>query len=109
MIKLTDFVQAKLYPNEEDVIQDALRYLLRGRPELRIQLAVYQYQTEPISLAKAAQLAGVSWPQMRQILFDHGVEPRLGPETMEEAQAEVQALRQFFLTIEGIEDVNVAR
>jgi predicted HTH domain antitoxin len=96
MLKLDDFVQAKLYPNKEDVIQDALRYLLRGRPELRIQLAIYQYQTEPISLAKAAQLAGVSWMQMGQILRDHGVAPRLGAETLQEAQDEVQALRDFF-------------
>jgi predicted HTH domain antitoxin len=98
MLKAKDFVKARLYDNEEDVIQDALRYLLRGRPELRIQLAIYRYQTEPISLAKAANLAGVSWVQMKEILLERGIQPRLGPETVEEAEAEVQALRNHFRT-----------
>ena len=56
MLKAQDFVEARLYADEEDVIQDALRHLLRGRPDLRIQLAIHRYQTEEISLAKASNL-----------------------------------------------------
>jgi len=96
MLKAQDFVEARLYENEEDVIRDALRYLLRGRPDLRVQLAIHRYQTEGISLAKAASLAGVSWVQMRDILVEHGIQPRLGPETLEEAVREVQTLRDYF-------------
>ena len=96
MLKARDFVKARLYCNEEAVIQDALRHLLRGRPDLRIQLAIYRYQTEEISLAKAAHLAGVSWAQMKDILLERGIQPRLGPETLEQAQEEVQTLREHF-------------
>ena len=91
-----DFVKARLYDSEEEVVQEALRYLLRARPELRIQLAVHCYQTEGISLAKAASLAGVSWAQMKDILLERGIQPRLGPETMEEAKKEAEVLRQHF-------------
>ncbi len=63
---------------------------------LRIQLAIHRYQTEEISLAKAAHLAGVSWAQMKDILLERGIQPRLGPETLEEAREEVQALREHF-------------
>jgi len=63
---------------------------------LRIQLAVHRYQTEEISLAKAASLAGVSWAQMKDILVERGIQPRLGPETIEEAEEEVRALRDYF-------------
>jgi predicted HTH domain antitoxin len=91
-----DFVKARLYDSEEDVLQDALRHLLRARPELRIQLAVHRYQTEAISLAKAASLAGVSWAQMKDILLERGIQPRLGQETREEAKVEVQTLRDRF-------------
>jgi predicted HTH domain antitoxin len=63
---------------------------------LRIQLAVHRYQTEEISLAKAASLAGVSWAQMKDILVERGIQPRLGPETMEEAEEEVRTLRDYF-------------
>ena len=63
---------------------------------MRIQLAVHRYQTEEISLAKAASLAGVSWAQMKDILVERGIQPRLGPETIEEAEEEVRALRDYF-------------
>ena len=62
----------------------------------RVQLAIHRYQTEEISLAKAAHLAGVSWAQMKDILLERGIQPRLGPETLEEAREEVQALREHF-------------
>jgi predicted HTH domain antitoxin len=90
-----DFVRAHLYSSEEEVVRDALRHLLRARPEARIQLAVYRYQTEELSLAKAAELAGVSWAQMKEILLEKGI-PRLGPETVEEAEEEARTLRDFF-------------
>jgi predicted HTH domain antitoxin len=98
VLKVQDFVEARLYVNEEEVIQDALRHLLRGRPDLRVQLAVHQYQTREISLAKAASLAGVSWAQMRDILLERGIQPKLGPETIKEAEQEIQALRNHFET-----------
>jgi predicted HTH domain antitoxin len=91
VLKARDFVEARLYKSEEDVIQDALRHLLRARPELRIQLAIHRYQTEKLSLAKAASMAGVSWAQMKDILLERGVQPRLGPETLEEAAALMEA------------------
>jgi predicted HTH domain antitoxin len=96
MLNIQDFVKARLYDNEEDVIQDALRHLLRGRPDLRIQLAIYRYQTEEISLAKAANVAGVSWAQMKEVLLERGIQPRLGPSTIAEAETEIQALRDHF-------------
>jgi predicted HTH domain antitoxin len=90
-----DFVEARLYDSEDEVIRDALRHLLRARPDARIQLAVYRYQTEDLSLAKAAELAGVSWAQMKEILLEQGISPRLGPETLEEAKKEAGTLRDF--------------
>lgn len=96
MVDTRTFVDARLYESEEAVIQDALRHLLRARPELRVSLAVYRYQMEDMSLAKAASLAGVSWAQMRDILLERGVQPRLGPESLAEATQEVQALRDHF-------------
>jgi len=96
MLQIEDFVKANLYNSEEAVIQDALRHLLRGRPELRIQIALYRYQHEELSLAKAAAIAGVSWAQMRDILLERGLDPALGPANLDEAQAEVDQLRDYF-------------
>jgi predicted HTH domain antitoxin len=92
MLQAKDFVQASLYQNEEAVIQDALRSLLREKPQMRTELAIHRYQTEDISLARAASLAGVSFDRMKEILVSRGIQPRLGPETEEEAQKEIQVL-----------------
>lgn len=94
MFQVQDFVKAKLYGSEDAVIQDSLRYMLQARPELRLELAVYWYQTEDISLGKAANLAGVSFEQMKEILRSRGIQLRLGPEIREEALEEVATLRR---------------
>jgi predicted HTH domain antitoxin len=88
------FVAAGLYKDDEAVVQDAVRALLTEKPQLRLEVAVHRYRTEDVSLAKAAELAGVSWQRMREILLSRGVQPRLGPETEEEALEEVAALRR---------------
>ncbi len=94
MLDIQNFVETRFYNNKEAVIQDALRHLLRARPEIRIQLAVVRYQKEDISIAKAASIAGVSWAQMKDILMEKGVSLRLGIETITEAQEDIQVLRQ---------------
>ncbi len=94
MLRVEEFLKAKLYTTEEAVIQDGLRHLLQARPELRLELAVYRYQNEDISLGKAANLAGVSFEQMKEILRQRGVQLRLGPENQKEAKDEVNALRR---------------
>ena len=95
MLELNTLVKAKLYPDDNAVLQDALRHLFRARPDLRIQVAIYRYQEEEISLAKAAALAGVSWAQMKDILLEKGIEPRLGHDNLADAEAEIQALRKY--------------
>lgn len=97
VVNVQDLVAAALYPNEETAVQDALRCLLRVRPQMRVEIAVHRYRTEQdLSLAKAASIAGVSFDQMKEILHDRGVPLRLGPTTIERAQAEVAELESWF-------------
>jgi predicted HTH domain antitoxin len=63
---------------------------------LRIKLAIYSYCTEGVSLAKAASLIGVSSAHMKDVVLERGIEPRLGAETMEEAEREVHIMREYF-------------
>ena len=78
MLQVQTLVDARLYPDEAAVVQDALRSLLSERPQLRIELAIHRYQTQDISLAKAADLARVSFDRMKTILVARGIQPRLG-------------------------------
>lgn len=91
-----ELVAAGLYESEEAVIGEALARLLEAKPELRIPLAVYVYaHDERWSVGGAAQLAGVTRWEMMEILEEHGVEPRIGPATIEEARAEAAELRRW--------------
>jgi predicted HTH domain antitoxin len=82
-------VDAKLYPDRQAVIQDALRALLREKPQLRVEMAVHRYETEDISLARAAHLAGMSFDRMKALLVERGVQLRLGPADEREARQEI--------------------
>jgi len=94
MLQTQDFVEAKLYSDEQSVIQDALRSLLQVRSALRLEMMIYRYQTGAISLGKAANLAGVSFEQMREILLGRGLELRLSVETEDEAKRDLMTLRE---------------
>lgn len=98
MLQVQTLLDARLYPNESAVIQDALRSLLSEKPQLRIELAIHRYQTQDISLAKAAHLAGVSFDRMKAILVARGIQPRLGPADEVEARAEVAAMHRILST-----------
>ncbi|HLF25362.1 MAG TPA: UPF0175 family protein [Anaerolineae bacterium] len=95
MIEPQTLVNAKLYPDENAVIQDALRSLLVEKPQLRVELAIYRYQTEDISVAKAAHLAGMSFDQMKALLVQRGVQLRLGPADDAEARQEVADMQRI--------------
>ena len=92
MITPQELVQAGLYPDEHSVIEEALRVLWQERPQLRLEWAIHQYQTQAISLAKAATVAGVSFDRMKELLIKRGIQPRLGPESVEEALQELEVI-----------------
>jgi predicted HTH domain antitoxin len=94
-VELQELVKAGVYPDADAAIQDALRVLWQERPAVRIEVAVHRYRTEGLSIAKGAALAGVSFDRMKEILAEHGVQLRLGPETLEEARAELESLRRM--------------
>ena len=94
-IELQELVKAGVYPDADTAVQEALRVLWQERPAVRINVAVHRYRTEELSAAKAAALAGVSFDRMKEILAERGVPLRLGPETLEEARAELDSLRRM--------------
>ena len=95
LVHTHDLVEARLYENEDEVIQDALRHLLSDRPDLRVSVAIHRYRTdEELSLNQAAAIAGVSLERMKEILERHDVPLRLGPATIEEAKAEIAAIEE---------------
>jgi predicted HTH domain antitoxin len=95
-IRVEDLVEAGLYESEGQAVQEALRFFLQGRPELRLQVALHRYRTdEELTLARAAALAGVSLERMKELLDRHGISLRLGPASIKEAQDEWTTLESW--------------
>ena len=93
MIQPADLIACQLYQNETDVWRDAVRALTWLRPEFKLEVAVRRYSAEEVSLAKAAQIAGLAFEEMKELLVRRGVEVRLGPETTRELDDETDVLR----------------
>lgn len=66
------------YEDEDDVLEDAVRELLRHRPALRTSLAVEKYRTGDASLNRAAELAGLSAETFKTELSDRGIDREAG-------------------------------
>ncbi|PKO22403.1 MAG: hypothetical protein CVU38_09620 [Chloroflexi bacterium HGW-Chloroflexi-1] len=94
-IELQELVRFGVYPDTETAVREAVRVLWQERPGVRIDVAVHRYRTEGLSVARAAAIAGVSFDRMKEILAERGVLLRLGPETLAEARAELDALQRI--------------
>jgi predicted HTH domain antitoxin len=92
-VELQELINSGVYPNADAAVREALRILWQERPAVRLDVAVHRYRTEELSVARAAALAGVSFDRMKDVLAERGVPLRLGPQTEEEARAELDALR----------------
>ena len=66
------------YEDTDAVLEDAVRELLRRRPELRTSLAVEKYREGDVSLNRAAELAGVSTEAFKAELSDRGIDREAG-------------------------------
>ncbi len=83
------------YHTEGEVLKDALRQLLLSRPIYRIGIAVKLYTDDKISLGKAAELAGISFDEMKEVLMQRGIKPKLGIVTISDALDEIDVLRDI--------------
>ncbi len=93
MIEPKELVNIGLYKSEREVIEDGIRHILLSHPEYRIEIAVEKYKCEKLSLGKAADIAGVSLEEMKEILKDRGVSLK-GPKSVEEIRADAKRARK---------------
>jgi predicted HTH domain antitoxin len=91
--KLAVLVEHGIYKDQDALVQDALRALLRSKPALRGQLAIVLYQQGEVSLTRAAEISGLDIESFKELLREAGVVRRI-PLAGEAVQHEVQQLMQ---------------
>ena len=65
---VTVLIERGIYKDRDALMQDALRALLRSKPELRGQLAVALYQRGDVSLTRAAEISGLDLGKLQRTL-----------------------------------------
>ena len=91
-----ELVDLALYKDEQEVIDEGVRQILRSHPEYRIEIAIKRYKEEAVSLGKAADLAGISLEEMKEVLRTRGVALK-GPESKEEIKEDVKRAQNQIL------------
>jgi Arc/MetJ-type ribon-helix-helix transcriptional regulator len=90
--KLEKLLLAGFYKNKSEAVRDAIRHLLKEYDAK--DLAVSLYRQGKVSIAKAAEIAGVSFPKMKEILVEARVSPRLGVESAEDLKRDYKRLKR---------------
>lgn len=71
--ELDILVKKGYYPSKSDLLRDAFRALLNTKAELRVSLAIELYLKEKISLARAAELAGMTTIEFKEVMAGRGI------------------------------------
>src|SRR5712691_6892157 len=88
---VTVLIERGIYKDRDALVQDALRALLRSKPELCGHLAVALYQREDVSLTRAAEISGLDLESCKDLLREGGVVRGISP-AGQEVQHEVRQL-----------------
>ena len=83
---------AKLQLQQPDMVDSVLERMLQADPDLRWTLVVGAYQDGTISLSKAAELLHLHSLELRERFIELGIPIQLGPQNMDEALAEAEAI-----------------
>ena len=83
-------VERRIFDSEESLIASAYRSLLTLQPGLKLEMALSLYEREEISLGRAAELAGLSREQVKEILAARGMERKLVERTREQLDQDVR-------------------
>ena len=71
--KIKALVKGGYYSSELEVVKDAMRSLFRENTELKVNAAIELYKENEVSLGKAAEMAGVTIIEFKEILGKRGI------------------------------------
>lgn len=73
-------IETNYYPSISEAVKDAFRTLFATKPALKIISAVHLYSNNEVSISKAAEIAGVSIEEFKEILASRGVKREIYPD-----------------------------
>ncbi len=85
-------VNAGYYSNKSEVVRDALRSFFESKIQLRLAAAVELYKEGEVTLSKAAELAGMTTIEFKEILKDRGIRIVVPEKSKKELDKQIQRM-----------------
>jgi predicted HTH domain antitoxin len=83
------------YANIDEAVKDAFRTLLNAKPNLKTVAAIELYKEGAVSLGKAAEIAGVTTVEFKDILADRGIMREVSSRSVEELEKGVELIKRL--------------
>lgn len=85
-------VRTGRYPNKRELIEDAIRTLLRAKPELKMDVAIELYKKSEVSLSKASEICGLYIEDFKELLKEKGIKISVPSIPNKEVDKEVERI-----------------
>ncbi len=72
-------ISAGYYDNKSEILREAFRLFLAKKAELRLAVAIELYKRKKVTTSRAAEVAGISYEEMKAILTDERLLRRGAP------------------------------
>lgn len=92
--ELEALISAGYYDNKSEIMRDAFRQLLASRKELRLVIALELYKRGRATISRAAEVAGVSFEDIKTILSAEGI-IRRGTTGSDEIKIKAKKLKEM--------------
>ncbi|MBA7516874.1 hypothetical protein ES705_08923 [subsurface metagenome] len=80
------------YASKSDLLKDAFRVFLENKPEKKTLIGIEMYRRGRVSLARAAEIAGMDFESFKEVLTDRGISIRTASPTKKELEEEIKYL-----------------
>jgi predicted HTH domain antitoxin len=85
----------KVERHQPEMVDLAVKEMLARRSDLRWSIVVGAYLDGEINLGKAAELLGMHRLELQERFIAQSIPVRIGPDTIEEARAELAAIESW--------------
>jgi len=80
------------YPSKDELMKDALRALLRAKPELKRDVAVELYKKGAVSLPRATEICGSNMEDFKELLKEREIKIEVFYIPVEEIDKEMESI-----------------
>lgn len=85
-------VKGGYFRSKDSFIEESVKYMLVSRGDLKINAAVVMYRSNDLSLARAAEVAGMSIFEFKEILKTRGIKMVVEAPSNEEIDSQIKRM-----------------